>query len=118
MAFEIKGKVVHVGKAQQVTEKLKKRILVVEYADNPTYPEQIQFEAVNDRCASLDELREGDEVGVHFNLKGRSYTDKKGDKAWFNSLGIWKVDVLKTAAPQQAGYKPSKLPEDESDMPF
>jgi hypothetical protein len=119
MAFEIKGKVVHIGTAQQVTEKLKKRELVVEYAENPQYPEEIKFEAVNDKCAAMDELRVGDEVNVHFNLRGRSYTDKQGKKAWFNSLGLWKFDVLKTTVNSPAGYTAAQAPNlDDEDAPF
>lgn len=114
MALSINGKVLEVGKTQQVTEKLKKRALVVEYAENAQYPEQIQFEAVNDRCALLDELREGDEVTVHFNLKGRAYTGKDGKKGHFNSLALWKIDVLKTTA--QKTYTPPA--EEENDLPF
>ena len=39
--MEINGKVLLVGKTQQVTEKFKKRDMVIEYAENPTYPEQV-----------------------------------------------------------------------------
>ena len=119
MAFEIKGLVIHVGTTQQVTDKLKKRELVVEYAENPQYKEEIKFEAVNDKCAAMDELRVGDEVNVHFNLRGRSYTDKAGKKAWFNSMQVWKFDVLKTAAPTQGGYSIQDAPDlDSDDSPF
>jgi hypothetical protein len=121
MAFEIKGLVVHIGKTNQVTEKLKKRELVVEYAEpNSQYKEEIKFEAVNDKCAALDELRVGDEVNVHFNLRGRSYNDKTGNKAWFNSLGLWKYDVLKTTAGTNqgmGGYTNAPTVEDSPD-PF
>lgn len=118
MAFELKGTVVHIGKTQQVTEKLKKRELIIEDASNPQYKEEIKFEAVNDKCAAMDELRVGDEVNVHFNLRGRPYTDKSGNKAWFNSLGVWKFDVLRTT-PQQTYTPPSaQSAEDLDDLPF
>lgn len=116
MALEIKGKVINIGKAQQVTDKLKKRTLVVEHGDNPQYLEQNQFEAINDRCNLLDELRAGDEVNVHFNLRGRSYVGKDGNKGWFNSLNLWKVDVLKTTS---ASVSPKAAEEDnQDDLPF
>lgn len=117
MALEVKGKVIAVGKAQQVTEKLKKRTLVVEHGDNPQYLEQNQFEAINDRCNLLDELRAGDEVNVHFNLRGRSYVGKDGNKGWFNSLNIWKCDVLKTTA-QKTYTPPSAQDNPDDDLPF
>lgn len=117
MALSITGKVIEVGKPQQVTEKLKKRTLIVEYAENVQYPEQIQFEAVNDKCNLLDELREGDEVTVHFNLRGRSYVGKDGKKGHFNSLGLWKCDILKTTGAPSNGYIPSAS-ENDPESPF
>jgi len=119
MALEIKGKVIAVSSPQQVTEKLKKRTVTVEHGDNPSYLEQNQFEAINDRCALLDELREGDEVNIHFNLRGRSYVGKDGKKAWFNSLALWKCDVLKTTAASGGSYTAAQAPNlDDEDAPF
>lgn len=92
--MEIKGKCHDVGTTEQVTESLKKRELIVEYAENAQYPEYIKFECINDRCALLDNLRTGDDVEVFFNLKGRPYTDKSGKKSYFNSLQLWKVSKL------------------------
>lgn len=115
MALEIKGKVHEVGKPQQVTEKMKKQEFVLEVIENPQYPEYIKFEAIQDRCKLLDELRPGDEVEVHFNLRGRPYTDKTGKKTYFNSLGIWKINILKTT-PQQTYTPPAD--DDGSDLPF
>ena len=44
--MEINGTVLFVGETQQVTEKFKKRDLVIQYAENPEYPETVKFEAV------------------------------------------------------------------------
>jgi hypothetical protein len=119
MALQITGKVFEVGASQQVTDKLKKRILIVEIAENAQYPEYIPFEAVNDRCALLDELRAGDEVEVHFNLRGRPYTDKSGKKTYFGSNGIWKINILKTTATPSGGYTVAEVPDlDDPDAPF
>lgn len=117
MALSITGKVHEVGKAQQVTEKLKKQVLVLEISENADYKEYPPFEAVNDRCKLLDELREGDMVMVHFNLRGRQYTDKAGKKSYFGSNGIWKIDVLKTTAAPT--YTPPSAQENpDHDLPF
>ena len=109
--MEIKGKVHEIGKTTQATESLKKRELIVEYIENPQYPEYLKFEAINDRCSLMDNLRTGDDVEVFFNLKGRPYTDKAGKKSYFNSLQLWKVSVLGAATT-------SAPTEDEPDLPF
>ena len=94
--MEIRGTVIAVGETQQVTEKFKKRDLVVEYAENPTYPEQVKFEASQASCDKLDELRAGDEITVHFNLRGRAWKDKNGVNQYFNTLNVWKFDLHQT----------------------
>lgn len=98
MAFEITGLVHHVGETIEVSEKFKKRAFVVEYAENPQYPEYISIEANQDKCALLDELRLGDTVTVHFNLRGREWTNKEGVKQYFNTLSMWKFNLDKTVA--------------------
>ena len=84
--MEIRGTVIAIGETQQVTEKFKKRDLIVEYAENPTYPEQVKFEATQASCDKLDELRAGDDITVHFNLRGRAWKDKAGVNQYFNTL--------------------------------
>ncbi len=92
--MNVTGKVIAIGAAQQVSDKLTKRELIVQYAENPTYPETIKFEAINDKCALLDSVKVGDEVDVHFNLKGRAWVNPKGETQYFNTLQLWKVSLI------------------------
>lgn len=94
MSYELKGKVIEVFAEMQVTPTVRKREMVVEYADNPQYPQQIKIEAIQDKCNLMDNIRPGDDVEVHFNLNGRKWTDKTGKDNWFNSIQLWKVNVL------------------------
>ncbi|WP_129716907.1 DUF3127 domain-containing protein [Pedobacter sp. SYP-B3415] len=122
--MEIKGKVHEVGATQQVSETFKKRDLIVEYAENPSYPEYIRFEALQDKTALLDPLKAGDMVEVHFNLRGRPWTDKSGKTSYFNSLVVWRINAV---APNAAGqsspeYAPpmdvNNAPGEDDDLPF
>jgi hypothetical protein len=103
--MEIRATVIAIGETQQVTEKFKKRDLVVEYAENEKYPEQVKFEANQSACDKLDELRAGDDITVHFNLRGRAWKDKNGVNQYFNTLNVWKFDLHQTSA------NPSKMQE-------
>ncbi|WP_316830261.1 DUF3127 domain-containing protein [Pedobacter aquatilis] len=122
--MEIKGKVHEVGATQQVSETFKKRDLIVEYAENPTYPEYIRFEALQDKAALLDSFKAGDEVEVFFNLRGRPWTDKTGKTSYFNSLVIWRINAIAAGAPAAAApayaapADVSNAPGEDDDLPF
>lgn len=122
--MEIKGKVHEIGELQQVSETFKKRDLIIEYAENPTYPEYIRFEALQDKTALFDSLKVGDEVEVSFNLRGRPWTDKAGKTSYFNSLVVWKLNVIAagqnaaTAPATQAATVNADPGDDWSDLPF
>ncbi|WP_421945722.1 DUF3127 domain-containing protein [Pedobacter sp.] len=122
--MEIKGKVHEVGATQQVSETFKKRDLIVEYAENPTYPEYIRFEALQDKTGLLDTFKAGDEVEVFFNLRGRPWTDKSGKTSYFNSLVIWRINAIAAGAPATAApayaapVDVSNTTGEDDDLPF
>jgi len=123
--MEIKGKVHEIGAVQQVSETFKKRDLIIEYAENPTYPEYIRFEALQDKTALLDSLKAGDEIEVSFNLRGRPWTNKEGVTSYFNSLVVWRITALANtpgaaaAAPQYAAPADvSTAAGEDDDLPF
>lgn len=129
--MEIKAKIQTIFPSQQVTASFKKREFVVEYADNPQYPEFIKFECIQDKCDQLDSFSEGQDVNVSFNLKGRKWTDPQGVDKYFNSLQAWRITAdqgqpAATAAPAGAtppppasNDEPDWLNADESDdLPF
>lgn len=97
--MEIKNCRVHeVTPTSNVTESFKKRELIVEDSTNPQYPEYIKFEFHQDKVDKLNELRPGDEITVHFNLRGRPWTDRTGKTSYFNTLVGWKIDIHKTVS--------------------
>jgi hypothetical protein len=123
--MELKGKVHEIGALQQVSETFKKRDLIIEYAENPTYPEYIRFEALQDKTALFDSLKTGDDVEVSFNLRGRPWTDKAGKVSYFNSLVVWRINALTNSAagaPSTPQYAPpadlNNAPGEEDDLPF
>lgn len=107
--MEQTGKVKVLLPKQTISEKLTKQVLVIETADDK-YPQVISFEAVNDRTKLLDNLTVGSDVTVHFNLNGREWINKQGVTQYFNTLSLWKIDVLSKGA---------ENPVDDSDpLPF
>jgi hypothetical protein len=107
MSFELTGTIVELSPTQQVSDKFRKREFVIEFAENTQYPEFIKLELVQDKCDLLDKFAIGQEVEVMFNLKGRRWTDAKGDVKYFNSLQAWKINAAgnKAAATASAPAK-------------
>lgn len=89
--MNIKGKLVEIFEEQQVTASFKKREFVVEFAENPQYPEFVKFELIQDKCSILSSYQVGQEVEIHFNLKGRKWNDPSGGVKYFNTLQAWRL---------------------------
>ena len=89
--MEIKGIIKKISETVQISDRFRKREFVLEYANNPDYPQPLQFELVQDRCELLDSFQEGQEVEVHFELRGREWTSPQGQVKYFNSLQAWKL---------------------------
>lgn len=98
MSFSVTGTVIEVGPVEQISDSFRKRILVVKYAENPQYPEEVQFEAHQDRVSLFDNIYAGDEVEVSWNLRGKKWTSPQGEDKWFNTLVCWRVNKTGQAA--------------------
>lgn len=102
--MNIKGKLIEKLDTQKITDSFKKREFVVEYAENPMYPEYVKFELIQDRCDLIEPFKLDDEIEIDFNIKGRKWTDKQNEVKYFNSLQAWKI------APAQAMSTPQEMP--------
>lgn len=124
--MEVKGKILEINDTQQISDRFQKREFVIEYAENPQYPEYVKFECIQDKVSLLDEYSVGDEVTVFFNLKGRKWTDPKGEVKYFNSLQAWRMQKeggSSAADVPSNGGQADDLPfadggSDEEDLPF
>ncbi len=50
--MNIKAKLLEKSETQQISASFKKREFVVEYSENPQYPEFVKFELIQDKCES------------------------------------------------------------------
>lgn len=127
--MEIKAKLLEIFDTQQISQSFRKREFVVEFAENPQYPEFVKFELIQDKCDLLDSMKAGDMVNVSFNLKGRKWTDPQGQVKYFNSLQAWRITPEQASAPADGGgvtpppQSASDEPEwlasgDDDDLPF
>ena len=86
MAFEVEGKLHRLFPTEQKSASFSAREFVLEVPDG-NYPQLIKFQAVQDRCALLDNFQEGDQIKVAFDLRGREWNGK-----YLTNLNAWKID--------------------------
>lgn len=98
----IEGKLHRKFDTQPVTDTFRKRDFVVEYADNPLYPQFVQFQLTQDKCSLLDGFNPGDKIEVTFNLRGREWTDKNtAEIKYFNTLEAWRIQKTEAKPGEQ-----------------
>jgi translation initiation factor IF-3 len=122
--FNITGTIRVKGNEQQVSEKFKKRDLVI--TDNSSqYPQHLSFQLTQDKCSIIENFKVGDEIKVFFNLRGREWTSPQNEIKYFNSLEAWKVEAIakSNAQAEPSLSEPPPMPEfapalTDDDLPF
>lgn len=126
MALDITGKLHKVFEVEQKTDSFKAREFVIETPGD--YPQFVKFQLTQDRCNAIDKYNEGDDITVHFDLRGREWQGK-----YFTNLNAWKIEGGSgggQAAPAQDTFNEGAAPaansnannidsrEDLDDLPF
>jgi hypothetical protein len=108
--MKVEGKLIVVMDVQQVTDTFKKREFVIEFAENPEYPELLKLEMIQDKCSQLDDFSIGQMVIAEFNLKGRKWTDPQGVDKYFNTIQAWKISQLEPTLSLPSNGESDALP--------
>ncbi|MEL7162428.1 MAG: DUF3127 domain-containing protein [Bacteroidota bacterium] len=122
MSFEITGTLVKKYETETKGESFRVRDFVIKANDGGQYDNFVKFQTTQDRTAIIDDYNEGDEIKVHFDLRGRQWQEK-----YFTNLNAWRIESLNTAtAAKPAGEDFSDFPsadeepsaEATDDLPF
>lgn len=111
--FKLTGSVKLINATAQITEKFSKREFVVTDTTSQ-YPQDILFQATQDKCGLLDQFSAGDQVEVSFNLRGREWTSPQGEVKHFNTIEAWRIEKMSQGMPSGG---PSAISLDASDFP-
>lgn len=121
--MEVTGRIKEVKQTQVISEKFQKREFVVTTPEE--YPQHIQLEVINDKCALLDNLNVGDNVKCSINIRGREWTNPEGVVKYFNTLQAWRIEQVGGSFEPNLNTKTDGIPrqvlEDEigsDDLPF
>jgi hypothetical protein len=116
MSYKLTGVIKVLNPTVQVSDKFSKREFVITDTTG-MYPQDIQFQATQDKCVSLDPFKVGDQIEVSFNLKGREWQSPQGEVKYFNSLEAWRVEGVSNPTMTDTRTPLSDLvPKD--DLPF
>ena len=113
MAYELTGKVKLIQEPQTFASGFTKREVVVTVEDGK-YPQEINLEFLQDKVSLLDEVAEGQEIKVFFDIRGREYNGR-----YFNNLVGWKLEAGEGAAAAPAAPAGDDRPPipDEAEAP-
>jgi hypothetical protein len=95
-SYELTGKLIAKFDTVQRTETFKVREFAVEKTDDiggRTVSNYVKFQCVQDKTAIIDKVNIGDEIKVHFNIKGTKW-DKDGKTSYFTNLDAWRVEQV------------------------
>lgn len=120
MSLEISGQIEWIGQTVQVSEKFKKRELVLAVFDTvngKTYTNYAKMQVVQAKCDILDGFKQGEMVKVNFNVKGNK-NEKEGKVSYITNLDVWRIErVQQTQQPTygnaQPMYGPAPAPQQQ-----
>lgn len=117
----IKGKIKEISDTKVISDKFSKREFVLDITDNQGYPIFHKFELTQNSCDLIDKFNIGDEVEVHYNLRGREWVNKEGIVIYFNTTQAWKIAHIgkQEQQPTQPNLDVINTGNDgQSDLPF
>lgn len=116
MSLEITGKLHKKFDTEQKSEKFQSREFVLEIGEGER-AQLVKFQLVQLRCDTIEPYNEGDEIKVHFDLRGREWNGK-----YLTNLNAWQIQP---SAQQEQNNIPIKneqgrpvIQEREKNMPI
>ena len=92
--FSTKVKIEKIFEETSHSNDFKKRAFIgtaQETKGDKTYDHKFHFELLGDKTSLLNNVSEGQEVTVHFNIKTNEWT-KENVTNYFTSLNVWKIE--------------------------
>ncbi len=124
MGFDVTGKLVAKFDTVQRTETFRTREFVIETSEDingRVITNYIKFQSVQDRTNLVDRFNIGDNIKVHFNIKGTRW-EKNGNVNYITNLDAWRIEQVsmqQDAAPANQPMQAADFQADASDdLPF
>ncbi len=95
MSYELTGKLVAKYDTVQKSATFKTREFAVEKTEDiggRTITNYVKFQTVQDKTSIIDKVAIGDEIKIHFNIKGTKW-EKDGKISYFTNLDAWRIET-------------------------
>lgn len=90
--MEVIGKIKKILEPQTFSSGFTKQEVVV--LTQEQYPQTLAIEFLQDKVNLLSNYKEGDEVKIAINLRGREWVNPEGVTKYFNSITGWRIEPL------------------------
>jgi len=126
MSYEMTGKLFEKFNEVQITQTFKKREFILEKSDEfngKTITNYIKFQCVQDRTSIIDKVNTGDQIKVHFNIRGNR-SEKNGQVNYFTNLEAWRIEQSFESSANTEVREPSShgdaynVADSSDDLPF
>ncbi len=123
MSLIIKGNVLKIlnpeSGVSRAGKEWSKQEFVIETQEQ--FPRKVCFTLFGDKTSLIQEISEGQEVEVSFNVESREYNGK-----WFHNINAWKIDTARPDMPFQEAppeFRAEDIPppaddNEPNDLPF
>jgi hypothetical protein len=122
--MEVTGKIKKIDETKTYgSNGFRKREVVI--TTDEQYPQMLLIEFVQDKCDLLDSFKEGEEIKISINLRGREWINPQGEAKYFNSIQGWRVEKVQAGAGDvppidASNFEPATSIDDNEpdDLPF
>ena len=105
----VKGTIKRITEVEQKNDFRFRKLILDTGGD---YPQKLSIDFTQNNCGLLDAWKVGSNVEVYYNLRGREWTNPKGEVVYFTTVNGWRLkeNTLEVSATDQSP--------DRDDLPF
>ena len=90
--LKLEGAIHKIGELTKISDSFMKQEFILLVEDGQ-YPQHVKFECTQSQTDILQKVKVGDNVTVHFNIRGREWTSPKDEVKYFVSLNAWRIET-------------------------
>ncbi|MEX2598004.1 MAG: DUF3127 domain-containing protein [Salibacteraceae bacterium] len=108
--MDLEGRIKLIYDTQSFDSGFQKREFVITTKEQ--YPQDVKFELIKDRIDLISPYKNGDEIKVHFNVRGNEFREK-----YYVNLQAWRIESASSASTGKAKPQESGDPFEDAGFP-